>query len=652
MNSNGSAARNDLSARLRQHPFRVLAGLLLLALLILILLWDWNWMRGPIERVVQAKTGRDFDIGGNLDVDLGRTTTVRMDALRFGNAKWSKQGDMAVSDRVEFKFQLWPAIFKRQFILPELRLTKPSLKLELGPDGEGNWSFGDEGDASPEFRNLWIDDGRLKYLDAKGKTDIDIAMHSQASRERAALPQLVVDGGGRWKGNRFILAGTAESPLELQNTEQPYRIDLRAAAGSTHAHARGTLLDPVHFRDFNLQLALSGQNMDDLYPLIGVAIPPTPPYSLDGKLTRVINNPGSSTWKYDGFSGTVGNSDLAGFAHVTTAKRVLFEADFRSKRLDFDDLAGFIGGAPQAGGGEKTNPELQAQAAKQAASPRLLPDDPYELDKLRTMDADVRLRAARVNAPSLPLDDMDAHLFLKNGVLRLEPLNFGLADGELRSNIRMDATESPLRVRADVTATRLTLAKLMPGVKLVNDAVGKVGGKISLAGTGNSIAKMLATSNGDITVGMGSGRISKLLMEYAGLDLAGILKIKLTGDKQIAIRCTYGDFGVRNGVMTTRAFAFDTDSTLVTASGDINLRDETLDLTVQPRPKGFSPLSLRSPLYVRGTFKDPAFKPDYARIGLRGAAALALGTLAAPAALIATTNLGKDADGPCASKAK
>jgi uncharacterized protein involved in outer membrane biogenesis len=148
---------------------------------------------------------------------------------------------------------------------------------------------------------------------------------------------------------------------------------------------------------------------------------------------------------------------------------------------------------------------------------------------------------------------------------------------------------------------------------------------------------------------MGEGRISKLLMEYAGLDLAGVLRIKLTHDRQIPIRCMAADFAVKDGVMQARRMVFDSSETRLEGKGTINLRDETLDLTVRPRTKGFSPLSLRSPLYVRGSFRQPEFKPDYARMGLRAGAAVVLGTVAAPAAaLLATSDLGQGKNAPCA----
>lgn len=644
-----SASAADQRAWPRRHPVLTGVGIAALAIAILIAVWDWNWFKGPVEKIVQNTTGRTFKIRGDLDVDLGWTSTVRMDGLQLGNAQWSRQGDMATTDRLEFKIEVLPALFKRQFRIPDLRLTKPVVRLEMGPQGKGNWVFKDNEDSgnAPEFRSLWIDDGRLLYTDAKANTDVDVRVRSQAPRQGESLPTIAVQGKGHWQGSALTLEGTAESPLELQNTEQPYRIDVRAASGPTQAHARGTLLDPLRLRDFNLQFALAGKNLEDLYPLIGVATPPTPPYKLDGKLTRDIHNADSSTWKYDDFTGVVGDSDLAGSAHVTTGKRTFLKADLHSKKLDFDDLAGFIGAAPQTGGNETTNPELQALAAKQAASPKLLPATPYKLDKLNAMDADVRLQAAYIDTKKLPIDNMDAHLFLKNGVLRLDPLNFGVADGNIRSTIRMDASESPIRTNARIDARGLHLGKLFPDAELAQDAIGKISGNANVVGTGNSIAAMLGSANGDIAVGMGKGQISNLLMELAGIDIAEALKFLLTKDKKVPIRCAFGDFKTTNGVMQSRALAFDTADTIIIGEGTINLREETLDLKLRPRPKDRTLISLRSPLHVGGTFKQPSFRPDLARVGLRGALAIALGSIAPPAALLATIDLGGGEDSNC-----
>ena len=618
-------------------------GVIALAIVLLILLWDWNWFRRPVERLVEARTGREFRIGGDLDVDLGRVTTVTLDQLRLGNADWSRQPDMATADRLVLQVEFWPLLLGR-VRLPELRLVRPDVWLETGPDGSpGNWDFGfeDDGGEPLRLRRLWVDQGRLRFQDARTETEIDIALASRESDRPGASPPIALEGGGRWSGNRFRLEGTTESPLELQDTDRPYRINLRATAGATAARARGTMTDPFRLRDFDLQFALSGRNLAHLYPLLGLAMPDTPPYSIDGRLTRDGN-----TWHYDDFAGKVGQSDLAGSAAITTGgERNFFKGDLVSKRLDLDDLAGFIGGAPDAEG-EALDPKLVAVAQKQEAQGKLLPTHPYDPAKLRSMDADVRLRAQRINA-RLPLDDMDAHLLMEAGLVRLVPLNFGVAGGDIRSEVRMDARRDTIHTRLKADLRQIELSQLFPDSELAKDTVGRLAGHVELAGTGNSVATMLATSDGDVAVGMGRGQVSNLLVELAGIDIYEALKFLIGKDRQVPVRCAFADFGVKQGVMDARALAFDTTDTIIVGKGQVHLGDERLDLELRPRPKDRSILALRSPLHLGGTFTAPSFRPDFARLGLRGAIALALGSIAPPAALLATLELGPGEDSNC-----
>lgn len=619
-------------------------GVLGATIVVLAILFEWNWLRRPIERIVEWQTGRSFQIAGDLDVDLGRVTTVRADALTFGNAAWSKVPVMAAVDRAELSVEMFPLIFRRETRIPRIHLTRPQLRLERGPEGTGNWVFGDRtGERRTRYRDLRIDDGRLLFLDPARRTDLDIRLSTlrQATPEQPSAVEL--KGKGRWAGNALSLRGEVGSPLALRDTGRPYRIDLRATAGPTRAHARGTLTDPFRLRDFDLQLRLAGEDMEDLFPLIGIATPPTPPYRLDGRFRR-----DGDRWRYDGFTGVVGDSDLAGSASVTVGRaRPLLNADLVSKRLDFDDLSGFVGAPPQTGGGEASNGEQRSEAAALAADTRLLPDTPYNLTKLRAMDADVRWKAHRINAPGLPIEDMDAHLLLDAGLLRLEPLNFGVAKGDIRSQIRMDARSDTIRTQATIAARGLDLGDLFPQAELTQTAIGRIGGDIKVTGTGNSVAGILGTADGDIALGMGRGQISNLLMELAGLDIAEALKFLVTRDKTVPVRCAFGDFAVNDGVMQARALAFDTSDTIIVGTGRISLKDETLDLELRPRPKDRSILALRSPLVVDGTFKDPSFRPDFKRLGLRGAVAVALGSIAPPAALLATLEAGPGEDSAC-----
>ncbi|MDS0760712.1 AsmA family protein [Xanthomonas citri] len=632
----------------RRRRWWIGLGIVAALVAIFVLLFDWNWLRGPVERAVSAKTGREFHLG-HLDVDLGRITTVRGERLSLGNASWSKRGAMAELNAAEIDVEFWP-LLRGKLRLPEIRLEHPTLLLEAGNDSHpGNWVFDQsDGDGSmPRLGRLLVTNGRLQYIDDATRSDVDVAINSLAppSSDQRAAP-IGIDGEGRWKGYPFSLKGNTASPLELSQSEHPFRIDLRGSAGATRTHVRGTLTNPFQFRVFDLQMALSGQDMEDLYPLIGVAMPSTPPYKLDGRLRR-----DGDVWRYEKFTGTAGDSDLSGTAEIDLRnKRPFLRADLASKRLDFDDLAGFVGAPPKTGNNESANAEQKKQAAQLAASARILPTTPYDLSKLRAMDAQVRWRAQRINAPSWPLDDMDASLTLKDGLLRLDPLNFGVAGGDIRSTIGMDARKAVITTQLKASIRGIRLDQLFPDATLAKQASGAIGGELDLRGRGNSIAAMLGSADGSIGVGMGRGHVGNLIMELAGLDIAESLKYLLTKDRQIPVRCIFGDFGVQDGLMQSRALAFDSTDTIIVGEGNISLKNETLDLLLRPRPKDRSILSLRSPLRMGGTFKDPSFRPDFKALGVRGAIAVALGSIAPPAALLATFEPGPGKDSDCGGK--
>jgi len=85
----------------------------------------------------------------------------------------------------------------------------------------------------------------------------------------------------------------------------------------------------------------------------------------------------------------------------------------------------------------------------------------------------------------------------------------------------------------------------------------------------------------------------------------------------------------------------------VGGSGDINLKNEQLDLTFLPEPKDKSLASLNSPLYVRGTFTAPKVRPDVKKMAAKGAGALIMGVLNPLLAVIPLLNEGPGKDSNC-----
>ncbi len=607
--------------------------------------FDWDWFKSPIERYVSGVTGRPFSIRGELTVDLGSVTRIDAENVILGNAPWAASPHLARADRVRLDIALWPLLAGR-WNVPRIELLRPDLQLERNARGQANWRFREPSKPGRAiaFEELVIHEGTLRLREPRLRTDLRMRVDTEPPGPDDASSPMVATGTGRYRNGRFQLSAHLDSPLRLLQDGRAYRVEATAQAGATRARVLGRLPVPIDPARFELQAEFSGQDLADLYPLLGLAVPESPPYVLRGSLTRE-----GRVIRYRGFEGTIGDSDLCGDLRVVVGgPRIQAHAKLVSNHLDLDDLAVLVGAPPATGAGETANATQKAEARRRAMESRMLPDRPYDLEKLRLLDADVQFRAIKVESTRFPVDSLHAHVALKSGVLKVRPLEIGLAGGRVHGDITLDARGDVIVTVADLRASGVELPTLFPQIKATS--VGLIGGEATMKGRGNSVAQMLATADGEAAAVMGAGQVSNLLLELAGLDIAESLRFLLGKDRSVRLRCAYVDFGVDDGVARTRSLAFDTTDTVILGEGSISLRDEELDLVLRPRPKDLSPVSLRVPLEVRGTFKDPKLRPQPGPLVARAAVAAALFAIAPPAALLALIETGPGKDIGCSPR--
>jgi len=278
----------------------------------------------------------------------------------------------------------------------------------------------------------------------------------------------------------------------------------------------------------------------------------------------------------------------------------------------------------------------------------MLPDLPFQTDRWNSVDADISLRAKTIlHIKELPIENLSTRLKMQDSVLTLDPLDFGVAGGQLKGVVSLDGRQHPIQARAKIRAQKILLAKLFPTIDLTKTSIGQINGEFDLSGKGDSVGRMLATADGRVALVIANGEISKLLMEQIGLHLLEILQLTLTGDKNIQLRCGVADFSVKSGVMNANVLVLETEVSTVTGSGTIDLGTEKLDLILVPKTKSTSLVALRSPIHVRGTFSKPQAGIDKGAVALRGAGALALGLLNPLLALIPLVETGPGVANNC-----
>ncbi len=610
-------------------------GITLLVLAVAIALFlaffDWNKLRGPISSQVSSKLDRRFEIKGDLDVDLAWTPRITVNDIELANTDWGSKPEMMTLDRLQFSIRLRD-LLKGDVVLPEIHLSKLNALLEKSAKGKGNWEFKtdkkDETDRTeiPKIDNLTLEDSKLVYRDPTTDTELNLT----ASAAGAAKEQGVrLQGRGRFQGERFTLKVQGGSLLELWEKSKPYPVDVKMAAGDTKVAVEGTFADPVQLQEPKLSIDLQGDTLAKLSPFIGVPLAETPPYKFTGHVTR-----SGEQWLINDLKGNMGSSDIAGdVAYSSPKDRPFLKADIKSKRLDFKDLVGFIGADPTPEGKEK---------------PRIFPDKPYDPEAMRSADGDVSFYSDNIITPNLPVDEFKTHLQMDHGKLTLDPLNFRIDIGQITAVIQLDASKDIIATKADVKIRKVPLRRLLADTQFKEESDGMFFGQIILDTTGNSVADMLGRGNGDVTLLMEQGRISNLLIELAGLDVAESLGFLLTKDKSTRIRCIIGNFKVNQGIMKTAPFVIDTTDTNINIEGHIDLRQETANLRLKASPKDPSILSARVPVDVTGPLKSPKVMPDRTRLAIKGGASVALGVLLTPiAAIIPWIELGLGDDSAC-----
>jgi uncharacterized protein involved in outer membrane biogenesis len=663
---------------------------LLVALVIFIATFNWNRLKPWLgERVSQAM-GRTFAINGDLTVDWRRDTSAgwwrslvpwpefTARDVTIANPPWAATPRFAQLQALRFELSPLPLLAHRIHV-PLVELIGPQLDLERDKDGRATWAFTPaKGDKPSSWKldlgAVGFKQGTISLDDAITRTKLDItveplqqalpydqivAQQSNAARDQAGkavgtaaskslarVPDKEKIGApdrhttyrfqwtakGTYRGAPASGEAKSGSLLAMQQTRQPFPVQADVHLGDSRIALVGTLTDPAHMGALDVRLWFSGSSMAKLYTFTGLTLPDTAPYATEGHLTATFGDDGR--YRYQDFRGRVGGSDVHGDLEFVPADkdqgglRAKLSGTVGSRVLQFTDLAPLIGAGPDAAREKRGDEPVQP-------ADKLLPVAPFRTDRWRAMDADVKFSAARiVYKKPLPIDALSTHIRMQAGVLTLDPLHISLAGGNADGSLKLDGSKTPMRGALKLGARHLKLKQLFPGFEPMQTSLGEINGDTNLAASGNSVAALLGNSDGNLKLLMNDGAISKTLLETAGLNVGNIILAKLFGDETVKINCAATDLAARDGLFDVRLFVFDTGDAVVNMDGTVNLATERLDLEVRPHTRGLRILSLRSPLYVRGTLKNPDVGVQKGPLLLRGAGAAALATVAAPAAAL------------------
>ena len=635
---------------------RIATGIVAVAVLIvvaIVLLWNWDWFIPIVEARASSALGRKVTLS-HLHVHLGRNTTVVADDVVVANPSgFPEAAPLARISHLTVVASVMDYWHTGTIVLPSVTVDHPDIHATALADGRTNFKIAmapSKPDAKPapppQIGDLQINDGTARIVDPAHKSDFTMTIATRAATEKLASA-IVVDTHGTYAAQPITGRFVGGALLSLRDSAHPYPIDLHVANGPTKVSMVGTVENPVNFAGARVKLTFTGPDMALLYPLTGIPIPQTPPFSIAGNIDY-----SAAKIRFTDFAGRVGSSDLEGDItvdpHGGTGQKPDVIMDLRSKRVDLTDLGGFIGTAP----GKKTTPgETVAQKevlAKTEAKKTLFPDTPINLPKLHAADIHLKYRGEHIENTYTPFDKLVVALDVVDGKITLHPLDLVVGNGNITSSIALTpGATGPIHADADIAFQHIELARVMQATHSFKGN-GIIGGEAKIDANGNSLAGMMGHGSGELKlVLVSAGKVSALLVDIAGLEFGNALLSALGIPNQAQIDCFVTDLPMKDGIVDTKALLLDTDEARVVGRGTIDFRDQTLNYSLTTRSKHFSIGSLPGPINITGPLGAPSIRPGTEVVARAGAAA-GLGVLLTPlGALLPTIQFGVGKDNAC-----
>lgn len=477
-----------------------------------------------------------------------------------------------------------------------------------------------------------------ELLILQGQADIDdapSALKAKAQFSTQANGHWRAEVDGVWRQQQLQLKAQADAGLPLlaapgTNTA-PTRVEAQLSQGRSRVRFVGTAASLLDARALQGQLEASGPSLAAVGRPVGVILPVTPPFQLQGQLTHA-----EGLWRLSGTQAKIGSSRLGGtFTFDTRPSPPMLEGELTGGPLKLADLGPAVG---------------TDQAPTRAG--RVLPDRPMDLKALGAMNAELRIRLSELDLGTTalaPLRPVQARLSLNDRLLRLSDLNLGVAGGTLRGSMQLDARADPPAWAAKLSLGGTAIERwLRPAKRQGKRAgepaalvTGQLGAQADVTGHGLHLAALLGSMNGSLKVDLQRGSLSHLVTEAAGLDIAQGLGVFLKGDTNLPLQCAMLEARARAGVLRPRVAVIDNRDSRIELTGQVDLGSERLALRAVAHPKDFSPLTLRAPLRVEGTLDAPRVALEGGALAGRALVAIALGSLAPPAALLAFVDPGE-----------
>jgi len=426
--------------------------------------------------------------------------------------------------------------------------------------------------------------------------DINIAVDTLSSLD-ALVSQKLPDSGP------LTLQGSLGSKSGL---EGPTTLSLNLNGEGVVVNIDGRVRDITGDREVAVAFDLDAESLDKVGRLGGVDLPPIELLQINGKLSVTGNS-----FKVEDIYAKLGNSDVRGEAGFTPADeagsrpRVTGKLDF--SELDLTQKKRVEDTQPEEAIGDKEE-SIEGNKAE-AKREKLFSSKLFPLDVLKTLDAELKLSAKRLDTDFFLMEDVDSRLNLENGMLSILPTKATIGDGTFDAWMQLDTNWQP--------------AKMSAIIKLNSTTFKNFGGKVNLdadlKGAGNSVASLMAGLNGQLILQINNAKLKEEFISDFGAGLMDSLN-PFDKEEETLLECAIVRMVITDGLVDmNKKLAAQTTKVSWFGSGQVNLKTEEFGIAINPVPRkgfGISSGSLAKLIGVGGTLANPKVQLDPKDIGM------------------------------------
>ncbi len=634
---------------------KILSGLLVLMVAAVVSLGvmlkniDTAQFKAPLERMVERATGREFTLGGELNLVLSLNPKLSVTDVKLANASWGSQPEMMTMQRLDAEIDVL-ALLSRRLDVTYIILDGVELYLETDGQGLANWEFTPNTEQakpeqaktkqklalSPDVRDVHLQNVKVYYLDGATGLSLDAELnHANFTADRLdsqmkGIIEATVNG--------VEMQASAElgSFAHIVGTEgDDFPVNLKISGPDISADLVAMVKHPGH--GVFIDARVDGEVTNDavLSQLIGIELPQVSPIIVRSK----IDVAGTSI-TLNGLDAELGDSDVQGVVTVELGKlRPKVTAELRAKSLDINALAG-----------------ISASTGSTPLTSPVFSDTPIILEGLDIVDADLSLDADKVSYDEMQFTGLKAQATLNDKKLAIKPLSFVYQKARIHAQANVDGTRQDPSYRLKGSVRDLnarTLATLAGEGELVDLGLD---GDVLFISKGKSMQALAKGLRGHVKLIGRDGRIMDKAFVSKTEGIGSILPWASNKDANV-ISCFLAELPISDGTATAKTVVLDTSGVQVKVSGKIDLGAEAYDLNLNTEAKSTSLASFAVPMNIVGPLAEPEIKvtPGEVVVGTLGnivktPAKLIAGLLSDTVSLVETEEAkkaAKDKKDPC-----